>query len=143
MDESTFDELRRALDGLATKKGGTGAWAALPSLARLSERDMALDIDLAASEAIGAPLVIARPGPARADLSALTVRQRDVAGLIADGLSNAQIAKRLGISIATTKDHVHAILTRLGLARRHQIIALVHGGRLEGRGRNEHPSEDG
>ncbi len=144
MDETTVDELRRALNGLTAKKGGAGAWGALPSLARLSERDMELDIDLDASRAIGAPLVIARPGPAPAPaLDALTPRQREVARLIADGRSNAQIAHVLGISIATTKDHVHAILTRLGLARRHQIIAAFHAGTLAGEATNEHPSEDG
>ena len=51
----------------------------------------------------------------------LTPRQREIASLIADGLSNKQIARRLLIEQATVKNHVHTILVKLGVSRRDQV----------------------
>ena len=51
----------------------------------------------------------------------LTRRQREIATLIADGLSNKQIARRLLIEQATVKNHVHTILVKLGVSRRDQV----------------------
>lgn len=51
----------------------------------------------------------------------LTERQLRIAGMVADGLSNKQIAHEIGISEATVKNHVHAILGKLGLPRRAAI----------------------
>ncbi len=52
----------------------------------------------------------------------LTPREREIAALIADGLSNKQIARRLSIELATVKNHVHNILGKLGVSRRDQIV---------------------
>lgn len=59
----------------------------------------------------------------------LTDRERDVLSLIADGLSNRQIAERIFISEKTVKTHVSNILSKLHLADRTQaaIYALKHG----------------
>jgi DNA-binding NarL/FixJ family response regulator len=59
----------------------------------------------------------------------LTEREREVLGLIADGLNNRQIAEKLFISQKTVKTHVSGILSKLGLADRTQaaIYALRHG----------------
>ena len=51
----------------------------------------------------------------------LTPREREIAALIADGLSNKQIARRLSIEPATVKNHVHNILRKRGVSRRDQI----------------------
>ena len=51
----------------------------------------------------------------------LTARQRDVAALVAQGLTNKQIAQRLGISRFTAETHVRNILERLGAASRSEI----------------------
>lgn len=51
----------------------------------------------------------------------LTPRQHEIASLIADGLSNKQIARRLLIEQATVKNHVHTILVKLGVSRRDQV----------------------
>jgi two-component system, NarL family, nitrate/nitrite response regulator NarL len=51
----------------------------------------------------------------------LTPREREIAALITDGLSNKQIARRLSIELATVKNHVHNILRKLGVSRRDEI----------------------
>jgi DNA-binding NarL/FixJ family response regulator len=60
-------------------------------------------------------------------LAVLSPREREVAQLIAAGLTNAEIAQRLGIRVATVKDHVHRILERLGVRSRQHVVALVVG----------------
>ena len=58
----------------------------------------------------------------------LTAREHEVAGVVAAGNTNRQIAVALGISTATVKDHVHAILTKTGFETRTQLIAAWYGG---------------
>ncbi|WP_394617931.1 ATP-binding protein [Lentzea sp. JNUCC 0626] len=53
----------------------------------------------------------------------LTVRQREIADLVADGLTNTEIATRLGISAGTVRSHVTQMLSRLGLTSRTQLAA--------------------
>lgn len=55
----------------------------------------------------------------------LTPRQREIAALIAAGLSNKQIARRLLIEQATVKNHVHTILVKLGVSGRDQVGARL------------------
>ena len=58
-----------------------------------------------------------RPSTA-ADPTGLTARQLEVLGLLADGLSNAQIAARLTVSAKTVDHHVSAVLGKLGVPTR-------------------------
>ncbi len=55
----------------------------------------------------------------------LTQREREIAQLMRDGLSNKQIARRLGIQSATVKNHVHSILAKLHLSRRSEVAAQL------------------
>jgi two-component system nitrate/nitrite response regulator NarL len=50
----------------------------------------------------------------------LTSREQEIARLMSASLSNKEIARRLGISLATTKSHVHNILAKLGVRKRGQ-----------------------
>ena len=100
----------------------------IAALADVAKPDTALKIDLDASAQIGAPLVTVTNEPTtQTILAGLTPRQQDVAALLIDGKSNKQIAAVLGISVATVKDHVHAVLQRLGLPSRGAVIAAAHG----------------
>jgi DNA-binding NarL/FixJ family response regulator len=61
-------------------------------------------------------------------LDVLTPREHQVATLIACGYTNRQIAVALSITLGTTKDHVHAILTKTSFETRSQMIAAWYGG---------------
>jgi DNA-binding NarL/FixJ family response regulator len=61
-----------------------------------------------------------------ARVSGMTDREREVLALIGAGLSNADIGKRLYLSMATVKDYVSAVLTKLGVANRVQAAVIAH-----------------
>jgi DNA-binding NarL/FixJ family response regulator len=63
---------------------------------------------------------------ARAALAALTPREHEVVLGIAQGETNAEIAARLYMSVATVKAHITHILTTLGATNRTQIALLAH-----------------
>jgi DNA-binding NarL/FixJ family response regulator len=56
----------------------------------------------------------------------LTAREREIVDLIAEGLSNKEIAVRLHIATQTVKSHVHNVLEKLTLSSRLQIAAFAH-----------------
>jgi two-component system, NarL family, nitrate/nitrite response regulator NarL len=60
----------------------------------------------------------------------LTRRQREIATLMAEGLSNKQIAGRLSIQRATVKNHVHNILAKLGVTHRDEVATLLRSSLL-------------
>ncbi|MGC5220989.1 LuxR C-terminal-related transcriptional regulator [Micromonospora sp. DT81.3] len=59
-------------------------------------------------------------------LTRLTERQRAVALLVAEGMTNGEIAARLFVSDATVKSHLTTVLRRLGLRSRTQLAILVN-----------------
>jgi len=66
----------------------------------------------------------AEPGPA-SPWEQLTTRERQVAGLVAQGLTNREIAARLVVSKRTVDAHVEHILAKLGFSSRVQVAALA------------------
>ncbi|MFE9322509.1 protein kinase [Nocardia sp. NPDC052278] len=80
----------------------------------------ALGLEAATGYALGEEPRAAAAGPAE-----LTRREREVAALVAEGLTNRAIATRLVISLRTAQGHVEHILTKLGFTSRAQIAAWV------------------
>jgi DNA-binding NarL/FixJ family response regulator len=56
----------------------------------------------------------------------MTTREREVTGLIGEGLSNKEIASRLNIATHTVKSHVRNVMEKLALHTRLQIAAYAH-----------------
>ena len=107
-------------------RGGTGDVVQARALgtAVLERADLLGMSPLAAA----ASALLERTGPASA--AGLTRREREVAQLVADGLTNRAIAGRLYLSERTAANHVQHILGKLGLANRSQIASLVSRGQL-------------
>ncbi|MGW4410657.1 ATP-binding protein [Nonomuraea sp. NPDC004702] len=108
---SLFHGARAALTA-GDRPGGT---ARLREAARLAD-------ELGAAPLAREIALLGRPRPAQ---DGLTERERDVLVLIADGLSNRQIAARLHISPSTAGVHVSHILAKLGAATRTEAAAIA------------------
>jgi len=65
------------------------------------------------------------PHPA-AELDAITQREREVMTLVADGLTNDEIARKLYMSPATVRTHVSHAMTKLGVRDRAQLVVLAY-----------------
>jgi DNA-binding NarL/FixJ family response regulator len=99
--------------------------------ARTQSADRDESVDIHATCALGPPMVIVRLAAqegCRPGLAELSRRENEVAALLADGLNNKEIARRLFISVATVKDHVHRILTKTGLPNRAAVAAAYRVG---------------
>ncbi|MPY84442.1 MAG: hypothetical protein GEV00_14215 [Actinophytocola sp.] len=92
--------------------------AALAAQAASAARALGMAPLLGRAEQLAATLAGSAPGP-------LTRREREIAALVAQGLTNRQIAASAHISERTAENHVQHILTKLGFGNRAQIAAWV------------------
>lgn len=100
--------------------------------ARLDEGGR-MDRRQAISYALNGPEAVATPEPATT-VEVLTPRQQQVARLVAEGLSNRQIAERLVVSTRTVDGHIERILAKLEFSSRAQVAAWVAGAASGGGG---------
>ncbi len=130
IDPDSLAKLRELVKSMHQGNGRTLPMEDLVKLAGDVGLGAGITVDLEASRELGQPMVVLRTAAApkhAACLERLSKREREVAALVANGLSNKEIAKQLFISLATVKDHVHNILTTSGLANRTAIAAAYRG----------------
>jgi len=72
---------------------------------------------------LGRVAALAAERRASAGAVRLTAREVEILDLIEQGLGNREIAERLSIEVRTVKNHVHSIITKIGVARRGQAAA--------------------
>jgi DNA-binding NarL/FixJ family response regulator len=66
----------------------------------------------------------------------LTEREREVLALLAQGLSNQEVAERMGLSLKTARNHVSNVLSKLQVADRVEAIARARAAGLGGEPRS-------
>lgn len=113
-------ELARAL-ARRRRPGDREEAAALAAMAASAARDMGMRPLLGRAEKLSATMSGDAPGP-------LTRREREIAALVSQGLTNRQIGAATHISERTAENHVQHILTKLGFTTRAQIAAWVARG---------------
>ncbi|WP_080791538.1 response regulator [Corynebacterium pacaense] len=132
---TTFEEDEYVVSALrAGASGFLGKGAELEEIIRAVEAIHAGDALLspAATQTlitryINSPGSLSTPNPAtRAELEALTNREREVLLLVAQGKSNAEIAEELYISPHTAKTHVNRIMTKVYAHDRAQLVILAY-----------------
>ncbi|MGI9123871.1 MAG: LuxR C-terminal-related transcriptional regulator [Mycobacterium sp.] len=64
-----------------------------------------------------------------ASTDSLTARENEILELVAQGLTNQQIATRLSVTLHTVKNHVHSLLTKLGVGSRAEAVAVYRATR--------------
>lgn len=115
------------LGACAMPRPRTSIPALLATLRLMASGYMPLRADLARYLALGAPL--AEDGSADVTHS-LTTREREVFDLVAQGLSNAEIAHALAMGTSTVKSHVQEILRKLRVRNRLGIVICAHRSRM-------------
>ncbi|PJI86603.1 response regulator [Luteimicrobium subarcticum] len=124
LDEHVFDALRAGASGFLLKDARP---AQLLDAVRTVAAGESLLSPAITRKLIGRFAERVRPSHSDDDVvGALTAREREVLVLIADGLSNAEIAAALVISTETVKTYVSRILTKLDLRDRVQAVVLAH-----------------
>jgi DNA-binding NarL/FixJ family response regulator len=129
VDLTTLTHLRAMVRQLQASNSDGTSLAEVVRLARDLELRTGVTVDFDATSDLGQPLVVVRvpsgPRQPSVSLQALTPREREVAALVADGLSNKQIAIRLRITLGTVKHYVHQILDKTGLQGRVGIATNI------------------
>jgi two-component system, NarL family, nitrate/nitrite response regulator NarL len=126
--------------GVAEQEADVIAWAEAGAAGYVSREGSRDDLSAAleaaaAGETIASPRMVAallrrlnavaHDATSRDATATLTPRERQVAELIGEGLSNKEIASVLCIEVTTAKNHVHNILRKLGVSGRGQAAAVL------------------
>jgi DNA-binding NarL/FixJ family response regulator len=110
----------------AVEAGVSGFLSKTRSLAEVTSAVRAA----AVGEAVISPEMLARllprlGGTGRVGAATLTEREREILGLIAQGLSNAAIAERLVVSVNTVRNHVANLLAKLGARSKLEALSIA------------------
>ncbi len=123
LDEYVFEAIRSGASGFLVKD--TEPVELLRAVRAVASGDALLSPGVT-RRLIGAFATQTREPPATPALDSLTEREREVMGLVAEGLSNDEIAARLFVSPMTAKTHVSRAMTKLGARDRAQLVVFAY-----------------
>ncbi|NKY97773.1 response regulator [Nocardiopsis alborubida] len=122
LDEYVFEALRAGASGFLIKDSDPQEMLAA---VRAAARGEAL-LSPSVTRRVVAAFVSREPGGGRVPrLEVLTEREREVVGLVGEGLSNEEIAARLVVSPATARTHVSRAMVKLGARDRAQLVVFA------------------
>ncbi|MEU2338200.1 response regulator transcription factor [Streptomyces sp. NPDC006654] len=125
-DESLFPALRAGARGYLTKDAGGD------EIVRAVESVLSGDAGLSPSIQLRLLERLSQPEPPQPPVATeapdgLTLRETEVLVLIAEGLTNQEIARRLHVSTATVKTHINNLFAKTGLKDRAQAVRYAYG----------------
>jgi DNA-binding NarL/FixJ family response regulator len=123
LDEYIFDALRAGAAGFLVKD--TDAAELIRAVRVVASGDGLLSPGVT-RRLIAEFAVRARAPALSAGLGELTAREREVVGLVASGLSNEDIARRIYVSQSTVKTHVARAMTKLTARDRAQLVVAAY-----------------
>ena len=126
LDEYAFSGLKAGASGFMLKDVPPGELLAAIRSVHSGDAVVAPSTTRRLLDRFSPMLPATSPEPQHKELERLTDREREVMMLVAQGLSNGEIAARLVLSEATVKTHVGRILTKLGLRDRVQVVVLAY-----------------
>ncbi|MFB9234293.1 response regulator [Plantactinospora siamensis] len=124
LDEYVFDALRHGASGFLIKD--TRPAELLRAVRLVAEGEALLSPSVTrrvVREFATRPSRVLRPHPR---LAMLTEREREIVGLVGEGLSNDEIGARLVVSPATARTHVSRAMTKLGARDRAQLVVFAY-----------------
>lgn len=124
VDQYVFDALRAGASGFLLKNAPPEQLVEAVRVLAAGDALLAPQVTRRVIEAFATAPRMREPEPGA--VAELTPREREVLTLIAQGLSNAQIADQLFLGVGTVKTHVARILTKLGLTDRVQAVVFAY-----------------
>jgi DNA-binding NarL/FixJ family response regulator len=125
-DRSVLDALRAGARGYLTKDAGAADIQA--AIAQVTSGQAVIDpaVQHHLVDAIATGTAADRPAPKPESPDGLTPREIEVLRLVAEGLSNGEIAQRLVVSEATVKTHINHLLSKIGARDRAQAVSYAY-----------------
>ncbi|MET7573597.1 response regulator transcription factor [Streptomyces sp. NPDC005492] len=125
-DDSLFPALRAGARGYLTKDAGGDEIVRAVQSVLSGDAGLSPSIQRRLLERLSEPEPQPQPGPAEPP-DGLTSREAEVLVLIAEGLSNQEIARKLHVSTATVKTHINNLFAKTGLKDRAQAVRYAYG----------------
>jgi DNA-binding NarL/FixJ family response regulator len=123
LDEYVFDALQAGAAGFLIKDTDPADMLRAIRLVADGESLLSPSVTRRVIESFTSRSALRRPHPRLAEL---TEREREVLGLIGEGLSNEEIAARLVVSPATARTHVSRAMVKLGARDRAQMVVIAY-----------------
>jgi DNA-binding NarL/FixJ family response regulator len=123
LDEYVYEAIRAGASGFLLKDVQPAQLVDAVRVVAAGEALLAPTVTRRLLDQFAGQLPSSRPPP---ELARLTERELEILTLMADGLSNAELAERLFLSETTVKTHVSSVLRKLGLRDRVQAVVLAY-----------------